>query len=56
MDEGRRMPFGVDKWQAKVDKIGIFSNITYSWSNITNSTTNITYSLSNISNSFSNYY
>ena len=41
-------------WQAKVDKNGVFSNITYSLSNITNSFSNITNSITNISNSFIN--
>ena len=39
-------------WQAKVDKNGIFSNITNSFSNITNSFSNITYSITYITNSF----
>ena len=42
-------------WQAKVDKNGVFSNITNSFSNITNSFSNITNSFIDITNSFSNY-
>ena len=41
-------------WQAKVDKNGVYSNITNPFSNITNSFSNITNSFSNITNSFSN--
>ena len=41
-------------WQAKVDKNGVFSNITNSFSNITNSFSNITNSITNITNSFIN--
>ena len=41
-------------WQAKVDKNGVFSNVTNSFSNITNSFSNITNSFINITNSFSN--
>ena len=41
-------------WQAKVDKNGVFSNITNSFCNITNSFSNNTNSFSNITNSFIN--
>ena len=41
-------------WQAKVDKNGVFSNITNSFINITNSLSNITNSITNINNLFIN--
>ena len=48
----------VNLWQAKVDKNGVFSNITYSFCNITNLFSNITNSITNsfinITNSLSN--
>ena len=48
-----REGLGGNVWQAKVDKNGVFSNITNSFSNITNSFSNITNSFSDITNSFS---
>ena len=48
------VPIKSKLWQAKVDKNGVFSNITNSFSNITNSFSNITNSFIDITNSFSN--
>ena len=41
-------------WQAKVDKNGIFCNISFSFSNMTHSFSNITYSIINITYLLSN--